>query len=70
MQPPSSLRRVVWLVDVTVLGAQAFDEVDEEGVPPCRGQTYRRDSVVTRFGEEAAGSTSSCILRTKRDGPN
>ena len=31
VQLQSSLSRVVWLVDVTVLGAQAFDEVDEEG---------------------------------------
>jgi len=31
VQLQSSLSRIVWLVDVTVLGAQAFDEVDEEG---------------------------------------
>ena len=31
VQLQSSLSRVVWLVDVTVLGAQAFEEVDIEG---------------------------------------
>jgi exonuclease 3'-5' domain-containing protein 1 len=31
VQLQSSLSQVVWLVDVTVLGAQAFDEVDKEG---------------------------------------
>ncbi|KAK2461129.1 hypothetical protein APHAL10511_006656 [Amanita phalloides] len=31
VQVQSSLSRVVWLVDVTVLGAQAFEEVDKEG---------------------------------------
>jgi hypothetical protein len=31
VQLQSSLSRVAWLVDVTTLGAQAFDEVDEEG---------------------------------------
>ncbi|KAF8346374.1 ribonuclease H-like domain-containing protein [Amanita rubescens] len=31
VQLQSSLSQVVWLVDVTVLGAQAFDEVDKDG---------------------------------------
>ncbi|KAF8623361.1 hypothetical protein AX17_007439 [Amanita inopinata Kibby_2008] len=31
LQLQSSLSDVVWLVDVTVLGAQAFEEVDEQG---------------------------------------
>lgn len=31
VQLQSSLSQLVWLVDVVVLGAQAFDEVDKEG---------------------------------------